>query len=933
MYSGSSAAFDAAIKKREQFVCSKIRLTLKNGTVYDLSDNDFLGRSLEIEKSAFPNSVFELGGIGSKTISFTLNNHDKEWDNVNFKDAKAEAWSGLYIDGVPEYIPLGVFWIDSAGKPYDTVDITGCDSIMKLDKSYSSSTLSYPASIKQILEEIASKCGVNLTSSDIFNQGIIVNASPDKTQYTFRDVLSFVATIAGGFARISRNNQLEIVQINKPDSNFYTIGQSYRLSCKTDYTISITGLAYYGNLQNKLYGSDTYPLILDNNPLIDNMSDSDQENVLSGLYSLYNGFTYTPFECEFIGDPRVDEGDYVFLTDTRDGNIGTYIFKYTFTNGGTQQIEAPTCDELDKNFLDSNKKKDSDTASKIDHAYNNSGSSGGSSGSSVTEYIEHDGKPWYEETERQGDNQRNNINGGQYTVKLLLQDLKGVSLNTSTNPPYYIVFYPLRSTTGGYVVDDESEIIFGNFPSSNVYSVPGPSTNRSITLTRGITYGIKVYTEKEWEILKNGYNGYSLANGSYLPSNYAYDVKYWPVFHTISPNVIDYTSYQETTIITVNTAVNRVVDSYVRATEAQIASALYTLFTRIFRTNTELYDAFTEHYNSPEAVYDFLMGFRKTNIGKVLEVEGNGFMNPITVEGTAEASITNTNVTSGYYTMTLTVSNSEDFLLFRIQIKYSNSTGKTDRYFIIPFKGIKNSTNNSFTLSGSELVEFDSSDTSDNYVAMSITSVTFAFDSDNTINMEMIIPEEAAGSNYFYKFIGTIKATFDIANQTGTGTYSENSGSNSSPEEPDPKPEPEPEEPKPEEPEKKGFEYPFSEQKEFYVDYYPQEKDEYDNNLANMHIYGHINSTQAYINYCFTDYTDWSSQTAEYTIDLAGISSDSTIHFSYNPIKSDNSLITQNLNSITFTFDIENNKITIMNEFTETDNVNLNYTLSQQIIF
>ena len=376
MYIGSSAAFDAAIKESGQIVCSKLRITLKNGDVYNLTDNDFIGASLEIEKSAFPNNVFELGGTVAKTISFSLNNHDKKWDNISFKDAKVEAWSGLVISGTPEYVPLGTFWIDSAGKPLDVVDITGCDSILKLEKSYSSSTLTYPATIKQILEEIASKCGVSLTTSNIFNSDVTVNFTPDKTKYTFRDILSFVATIAGGFARISRDNQLEIVQLIQPETG-YSITPSLRASSKTDYTISITGLAYYGSLQNILYGSDTYPLILDNNPLIDGMLASTQTTVLESLYNLYNGFTYTPFECEFVGDPRIDEGDYVILKDTRDGDIGTYIFKYVFTNGGTQSIEAPICDELDKNFLDSNKKKAADTESKIDYAYNNGGGGSG----------------------------------------------------------------------------------------------------------------------------------------------------------------------------------------------------------------------------------------------------------------------------------------------------------------------------------------------------------------------------------------------------------------------------------------------------------------------------------------------------------------------------------------------------------------------------
>ncbi len=381
MYTNTSAAFDAAIKSDSQIVCSKITLTLKDGTIHNLTDGDFIGKSLEINKSAFANDSFSLGGTVSKEIRFSLNNQDKRWDNVNFKGAKVKAYSGIYIDGAPEYVPMGTFWLDSAGKPLDTIDITGVDSILKLEKSYSGSALPYPATVKQILQEIASKCEIPLSSAEIYNGNFVVNKAPDKSKYTYRDILSFVSVIAGGFASINRNDELSVIRINKSGSPVCTIGPSMRSSSRTDYQISISGMAYYGGEGiNRLYGTDEYPLIIENNPLIDNMSITDRDTVLDNLYKLYEGFTYTPFECDFIGDPRLDEGDMVDLTGTRDGDVRTYIFKYTFTNGSTQILEAPACDELDKNFLAANSQKEADKNHKIETSYENQG--GGSSGPS-----------------------------------------------------------------------------------------------------------------------------------------------------------------------------------------------------------------------------------------------------------------------------------------------------------------------------------------------------------------------------------------------------------------------------------------------------------------------------------------------------------------------------------------------------------------------
>lgn len=592
MYIGSSAAFDAAIKESGQIVCSKLRITLKNGDIYNLTDNDFIGASLEIEKSAFPNNVFELGGTVAKTISFSLNNHDKKWDNISFKDAKVEAWSGLVISGTPEYVPLGTFWIDSAGKPLDVVDITGCDSILKLEKSYSSSTLTYPATIKQILEEIASKCGVELTSSDIFNADITVNYTPDKTKYTFRDILSFVATIAGGFARISRENQLEIIQLIQPETG-YSIPPSLRASSKTDYTISITGLAYYGSLQNILYGSDTYPLILDNNPLIDNMLVSTQTAVLESLYNLYNGFTYTPFECEFVGDPRIDEGDYVILKDTRDGDVGTYIFKYVFTNGGTQSIEAPVCDELDKNFLDSNKKKASDTESKIEYAYNNNG--GGAA--TITTYT-HDE---YADLNKPISTYLNET-GSTLKTYFSVEPTKDGDYLGADGSYWVLIGYTRSIHVDPYSGNIGVEIknIPADYNSNKRLLFDSAALNDGENIKPFVDF--KLYTSEEYQqLLKMFNNDYN-------------SIERWPILHAITPNRMDNSSRQGTIVpMEVSSAAIVSVDPYHDVREYQLAQALYNMF-RLLNVYS-----FSDFFKSVEDVYHYLLAYR-------VEVDQGGYV-------------------------------------------------------------------------------------------------------------------------------------------------------------------------------------------------------------------------------------------------------------------------------------------------------------------
>lgn len=881
MYNGSSAAFEVAIRQNEQIVCSKLKLTLKDGTVYDLTDNDFIGKSLEVEKSAFPNSVFELGGTVAKTISFTLNNHDKKWDNVNFKEAKVEAWSGLEIDGVPEYVPLGVFWIDSAGKPYDTVDITGCDSILKLEKSYSSSTLSYPATIQEILEEIASKCGVSLSSSNIFNSGITVNTSPDKTQYTFRDILSFVASIAGGFATISRDNELEIIQISQPEENIYTISPSFRISCKTDYTISISGLAYYGNLQNKLYGSDTYPLILDNNPLIDNMTDSDQETVLSGLYNLYNGFTYTPFECEFVGDPRVDEGDYVLLEDTRDGDIGTYIFNYVFSNGGTEKIEAPNCDELDKNFLDSNKKKQADTASKIDAAYNNSGGGGNVSGDNQT-YTHHD-YPEFSKPISELNVGTDYYPTSLYNVSARFVDISGNPI-TDDGTKYYVLV-PLPAETNDYTVYNKQ--IIPDELDENGYLILGGTTNL-YNFTKEALNDIKIYTEEEYEQLHRIFGRHTD-----LTMNGSYSVHRWPIFHMTTPNRF-FASPKPPSMggvnidIVVSNAEINFADPYYNVREYQLAQFLYRLL-GFTLTGTN----FSEMFESPDELYYLLTSYRVKT-----DQEGDSHTDIPDDPDNPDDPISDkfTNPISSITSLTKTFDNyftvNYQFLSDYITLKLN--TTSIEKTYYIPLIQISSTVSGTVTTAIYDVVP----STSGNLFEKNISRITLIYDiSDSSIKLNLTA--------------STMNSSLDEYMNTDLLLTDSN--------EPDPDPEPDPE---------TGFTYPLSEAKNFSTDLYPSNPD-----VGALHVYGNINSTSAYLSYAYTDYSTWLTQNAEYNIELSEITSDSTTQFTYSPDVSDTNLITQNLTGITFIFDVENNQITITNTYNNTGDENVDYTLSQNITF
>ena len=82
--------------------------------------------------------------------------------------------------------------------------------MMKLEKAYFSD-LTYPATIQAVANEIAQKAGIS------FN-GTLQNYTIDKIEgKTLREAIGIIAGICGGFARINRLGQLEIVQLTTTD--------------------------------------------------------------------------------------------------------------------------------------------------------------------------------------------------------------------------------------------------------------------------------------------------------------------------------------------------------------------------------------------------------------------------------------------------------------------------------------------------------------------------------------------------------------------------------------------------------------------------------------------------------------------------------------------------------------------------------------------
>lgn len=110
--------------------------------------------------------------------------------------------------GQSDWCPLGVFRVDSIESPdnYETIVLTCYDALYFADKTDYESSLIFPATLAQVLEELRNKTGITV-DPDFVPPGFTIEKEP--VGYTCRQMYEFIAGVCCANARMSRTGRLQ----------------------------------------------------------------------------------------------------------------------------------------------------------------------------------------------------------------------------------------------------------------------------------------------------------------------------------------------------------------------------------------------------------------------------------------------------------------------------------------------------------------------------------------------------------------------------------------------------------------------------------------------------------------------------------------------------------------------------------------------------
>ena len=389
----TSMAYKEAIESNREFGVSD-KITFADGTTVTLAMGDYLAYSINEATSA--SGKFEIGAAVIKEYSATLKNDDGRFDAYDFEGADILSQISLKLADGWETLQKGTYRITSAKATEMTIQIKAYDSMLFFDKPYSTSRLSYPATVNQIIQEACTSCQMTFDASTVEMGSYKVQTRPKADSLTYRDVVSYCAQIMGCYARIDHLDKLSFGWYKLDDFEQYSDGgvfdddtpyrsgdsveggsfdnynsgdnldggsfdnlakyyHFYNLSSQTINTddIRITGIQVSAkgesseDIESALYGTEGYVLEIADNPLIQvGAVDAVAQHVGAKLV----GNTFRPLSITCQSDPSIEAGDIALVTDRRQRTYQTVITNTTFVLGGLQKVECTAETPTERNY-------------------------------------------------------------------------------------------------------------------------------------------------------------------------------------------------------------------------------------------------------------------------------------------------------------------------------------------------------------------------------------------------------------------------------------------------------------------------------------------------------------------------------------------------------------------------------------------------------
>lgn len=204
-----SKEFQLLMNHRTDFK-ENAEITFADGTVLNLTEKDFTVSNNNVTDASETNGI-PLGVAVCRSIQIELMNDDDRFSEYDFFGAVIRLYLTFQLSETVERIEYGTFTVLTPETYGTTVIITALDDMHKADKEYSTKLI-FPSTIGTMFRDVCTILNIPQGTTTFLNDDFVVNEKP--TDITFREVIGYIAMIAGGNARIDMTGRLKIITYN-----------------------------------------------------------------------------------------------------------------------------------------------------------------------------------------------------------------------------------------------------------------------------------------------------------------------------------------------------------------------------------------------------------------------------------------------------------------------------------------------------------------------------------------------------------------------------------------------------------------------------------------------------------------------------------------------------------------------------------------------
>lgn len=337
-----SSEFKEIMMQRQDFK-ENAEVTFSDGTVLHLEEKDFSITNNSVVDSADANAV-PIGAAICRNIQMELLNEDDHLEKYDFYGARIRLYLTFELLNTIEKIEFGTFTVTAPECYGTTVVVNASDDMYKANAAYSTD-LPFPATAGAVLRDVCSRCSILTGTTSFLHDDFQIQTKPSG-DYTFRQVIGYLAMIACGNARINRSGKLEILTY---DLDFtrecHNLTEWKSLTMDTS-DITITGIQTTrkvkkteGEKETEVEetvraGSEGYMLTV-SNPLVY----GNEETLVAWIHEKIAGVPFRRFTGDYITYPLAEFMDLAKITDWRGNTYNTFITDIDFVFFGITTLK------------------------------------------------------------------------------------------------------------------------------------------------------------------------------------------------------------------------------------------------------------------------------------------------------------------------------------------------------------------------------------------------------------------------------------------------------------------------------------------------------------------------------------------------------------------------------------------------------------------